>query len=187
MAGSADAPDRWSAGSIVLHWLMAAVIITAMTIGWIAEEMPRSLAKYELFVWHKSFGLLVLMLLLLRVLWRFRRTAPGMPAGHAVWEARAAAVSHGLLYLCMVAMPLSGWVINSAADVPLKWFSLLPVPSIAPADEGLERLAVLVHKSVLWVLLGVLAVHVAAALRHHFLLRDEVLKRMLPRLTREER
>ncbi len=172
--------QRWGAVAVSLHWLMAALILVTMSLGWIAEDMPRSMAQYRMFGWHKSFGLLVLTFAVLRLGWRLRSGSPGSDVLRPVWERRAASISHVLLYVCMFAMPLTGWLLNSAADVPLRWFWLVPVPAIAGASQELEELAVALHSGFLWTLLTLVAIHSVAALRHHFVLHDGVLWRMLP-------
>ncbi len=165
---------------ITLHWVMALAILVTMSLGWIADDMPRSLAQYRMFGWHKSFGLLVLGLAVFRVVFRLRTASPAGDDASGLWERRAARVAHGLLYLCMFAMPLSGWLVNSAADVPFKWFWLVPVPAIAAASPELAEIAETLHAVFLWTLLTLVAVHAIAALRHHFVLRDAVLWRILP-------
>jgi cytochrome b561 len=174
------ARQRWSSTMVALHWLIAIAILATMTLGWIAADMPRSLQQYRMFGWHKSFGLLVLALAVLRLAVRLRCVIPAPAPAMPDWERRAAGVSHVLLYVCMFAMPISGWLINSAADVPFRWFWLVPVPSIAAADPELAEFAESLHNSLLWILLTLIAVHAGAALRHHFWLRDPVLLRMLP-------
>ena len=171
---------RWSTALIVMHWLMVLAILVTMSLGWIADDMPRSLAQYRMFGWHKSFGLLVLALAVLRVVFRLRAATPAGDDASGLWQRRAARVSHGLLYLCMFAMPISGWLINSAADVPLKWFWLVPVPAIAAASPQLAEIAETLHAGILWTLLMLIAIHATAALRHHFVLRDSVLWQILP-------
>ncbi len=180
MGSRRNGAQRWSATVITLHWVMALAILVTMSLGWIAEDMPRSLAQYRMFGWHKSFGLLVLALAVLRVVFRLRAATPAGDDASGLWQRRAARVSHGLLYLCMFAMPISGWLINSAADVPLKWFWLVPVPAIAAASPQLAEIAETLHAGILWTLLMLIAIHATAALRHHFVLRDSVLWQILP-------
>lgn len=172
--------ERWAPSLIGLHWLMALAILLTMSLGWIAEEFPNSPDKVRLFVWHKSFGITVLFLLLLRLASRLRHGAAATGAGVSPFELKAARTVQLLLYLLMALMPLSGWVINSAADFPLNLFGVIPWPALVAPSEELKEMAEAVHKGALWSLLALLALHVGAALRHHFLLGDSVLRGMLP-------
>lgn len=172
--------DRaWGSIARSFHWLVAALILGQFALGWIAGSWPRSPLKVDLFVWHKSLGILVLALVLLRLAWRLFERTPALPAAMPPWERRAAAASHALLYLLMLALPLSGWVINSAANFPLKLFWLVPLPPITAPGKGTQELAEAVHNGLFWAMAALLLLHVAAALRHHFVQRDEVLRRML--------
>jgi cytochrome b561 len=136
--------------------------------------------KLDLFVWHKSLGILLLVLVVLRLAWRLVNPTPTLPAGLPIWEQVGARLSHGLLYLLLFAMPISGWVISSASKVPFKVFWLWSLPALTAPDKALSASAKLVHLGLFWVLGAVLLMHIAAALRHHFLLRNAVLVRMLP-------
>lgn len=170
----------WGAIAKILHWAMAVLILAQFALGWLAVGWRLSPTKLDLFVWHKSIGLLLLALAVVRLGWRLLDRAPPWPAGMLRWERAAARGTHLLLYALMIAMPVSGWVINSAARIPFRAFWLLPVPNIAPADKALEELAKQVHFALFLGLAVALAVHVAAALRHHVVYRDDVLVRMLP-------
>ncbi|MBS0455618.1 MAG: cytochrome b [Proteobacteria bacterium] len=172
---------HWSALAKWLHWLVALLIAVQVVLGWMAASWHLSPTKLELFVWHKSTGMLVLLLVLLRLAWRLTHPAPPLPAGMPRWERLAAHASHYLLYAAMLAMPLSGWVVNSASGVPFSIYWLVPLPAIAPVDRHVTDLASTVHLVLGILLLALVAVHVAAALRHHFSKHDDVLVRMLPR------
>jgi len=170
----------WSGGVKLLHWLVALLIFTQFALGWLAVTWRLSPAKLDFFVWHKSIGMLVLMLVILRLVWRPATPAPPLPAGTPGWERAAAHVSHAMLYVAMLGMPLTGWVINSAAGVPFKIFWRIPLPSITAADKHVADAASLVHFSLGVLLASILLVHIGAALRHHFVRRDNVLIHMLP-------
>jgi len=124
----------------------------------------------------------ILALVLLRLLWRMANTTPALPADTPAWERAGAHASHALLYVLMIAMPLMGWVINSAANVPFSIFWLIPLPAIVAPDKHLAELAALAHLSLFIILAAVLVVHVGAALRHHFIKKNNLLVRMLPTL-----
>ncbi len=171
---------QWGTPAKTFHWLIALLILGMMVLGWVATNYPLSPTKIKLFQWHKSTGLVILALVVLRLIWRLGNRTPGLPAGMSGWQRRAVHLVHGLLYTLMLAMPLSGWVINSAANFPLKLYGWFRVPAIAPADKALQTTAELVHLSLFWLLAILLMLHIAAALRHHYVQRDTVLRRMLP-------
>jgi cytochrome b561 len=176
----------WGPIAKLFHWGVAALIFTQFALGWIAVTYRLSPTKIQLFIWHKSIGVLVLLLVVLRLAWRLMNPSPALPADTTKPEALAARTSHGLLYALMLAMPLSGWVINSAANIPLRVFWWWPLPAIVAPDKALEQLAKQVHLTLFVAIAIVVAVHAAAALRHHFVKRNDVLARMWPwRLKRE--
>lgn len=172
---------HWTALAKWLHWIVAALIAVQLVLGWMAARWRLSPTKLELFVWHKSTGMLVLLLVLIRLVWRLTHPAPPLPADMPRWERAAAAASHFLLYAAMLALPLSGWVVNSAAGVPFSIYWLVPLPSIVAADRHVAGLAATAHMVVGILLVLLLVAHIGAALRHHFVKHDEVLVRMLPR------
>jgi cytochrome b561 len=144
-----------------------------------AEELPDGLEKLQLFTWHKSLGMLVLLLALARIAWKaMNKGLPG-PIGNA-WQRKAAAAGHGLLYLLILAQPLTGWIMSSSANYPVTLFNWFQFPAIVGANHDLHELMEEVHELLFNALLVVAAIHIAAALYHHFLLKDSVLRRMLP-------
>jgi cytochrome b561 len=176
----ANTAQSWGTPAKFFHWTVALLILVQIALGVSAVAWRVSPLKLELFVWHKSIGMLILALMLARLAWRLASPAPALPPDTPVWERYAAHASHGLLYALPIALPLSGWVINSAAAVPFSVFWLVPLPAIVAPDEHLEDLAKLAHFSLLVALCLVLAVHIGAALRHHLIKRNDVLLRMLP-------
>lgn len=170
----------WTAPARFFHWLIAALILLQVGLGLAAVGWPLSPAKLSLFVWHKSVGMLILALVALRLLWRLSHPAPALPADTPAWERGAARASHFLLYVLLLAIPLSGWVIASASGIPFRIFRLIPLPAIAAVDKPTADAAAIVHFWLLVVFVPLLAVHVGAALRHHYVKRNDVLVRMLP-------
>jgi cytochrome b561/polyisoprenoid-binding protein YceI len=169
----------WGAGAKGFHWLLAVLILAQVALGLTAKGWRLSPTKLDLFVWHKSLGILILALVGLRLAWRLANPVPGYPPAMPAWEGIAARFAHFLLYLLMLALPFSGWIIQSASDVPFRIFWQLPLPALVGPSEATTDLAKGVHFW-LFVAIGVvLAGHIGAALRHHFLLRDDVLRRML--------
>jgi cytochrome b561 len=176
----ANTADAWGAPAKFFHWTIALLILVQIALGVAAASWRISPLKLELFVWHKSTGMLILVLMLARLAWRLANPTPALPPGTPRWERYAAHASHGLLYVLAIALPLSGWVINSAAAVPFSVFWLVPLPPIVAPDEHVEDLAKLAHFSLLMALCLVLVVHIGAALRHHLIKRNDILLRMLP-------
>lgn len=170
---------RWGWVSRLLHWLMAVLIAAQWVLGKVGHEMARSPAKLDVLTWHKSLGVLLLLLALLRLAWRLAGRVPLPPAQSSAWKVRAAHIVHGALYALLVAIPLSGWVMVSAKNMPFSVFWLLPWPDIVPPGESLGEAAEEVHEALAVLLLALVLVHVAAALWHHLVLKDDVLRRML--------
>lgn len=175
-----NTPTRWGKVSQGLHWLVAALILIQAALGLVMVDMINSPDKIRLYALHKSIGLTILALAALRLAWRLHAGAPA-PLPGAGWQRTAARISHGLLYALLFALPLSGWLFNSAAGFPLQWFGLFNLPPVAAADPDLRVLARATHEWLFWMLAAVTLVHVAAALHHHLFLGDATLARMLPR------
>lgn len=173
--------ERWGAISQFLHWLIVLLILGMGTVGLLMTQMRNSPDKIQLYVLHKSFGLTVLALITLRLLWRLYAGAPAPVPGTPHWQERIASLTHGALYALVFAMPISGWVVNSAAGFPLRWFNLFNLPAIAGKSESLHDLATEVHEWLFWTLIALATVHAAAAIYHHLFQRDATLARMLPR------
>ena len=171
--------QRWGGIAKAFHWLMALGILGTGVLGLVMHEMDRGMAKLNAFAIHKSIGLTVLALFLLRLLWRVADRRPRDEPMPRLQRIAAHAV-HGMLYLFMLALPLSGWLYNSARGYPLQWFKQFNLPALTGKNEDLAELAIDVHEWLFWTLLIVLAAHVGGALVHHFFVRDNTLLRMLP-------
>ena len=163
-----------------LHWLMALIIIGLIPMGLYMHELPLSPEKLQLYSWHKWAGVTVFVLLLVRVSWRLTHQPPPLPWHMSKIERLAAHAGHLALYLLMLAIPLSGWLMSSAKGVQTVWFGVLPIPDLLAKDKALGESLAEVHETLSWVLVAVLIAHVAAALKHHFIDKDDVLKRMAP-------
>lgn len=170
---------RWGAVAKFLHWIMAIGILGVGVVGLVMDGMQTSMAKITVFALHKSIGLTLLALFLLRLLWRWIDRAPReLPAPR--WQQWAARTVHGVLYVLIAALPLSGWLFNSLHGYPLQWFKLFNLPPLTGKNMQLAPLAQDVHEYLFWLLLLVLVAHVGAALKHHLIDRDDVLRRMWP-------
>jgi len=172
--------ESWGATAKLFHWAMAALIFAQIALGLVAVGWHLSPTKLNLFVWHKSTGMLILALLALRLLWRLSHRAPELPWEMPLWERTGAHLSHFLLYALMIALPLTGWVIASASNVPFRIFWTIPLPAIAAPDKAVSDLFATIHAWLVTLLALVLVAHIGAALRHHYVKRDSVLTRMLP-------
>jgi cytochrome b561 len=170
----------WGTLSKALHWIVVILIISQWFIAQRADDLPNGLAKLQALAWHKSFGMTVLMLALLRLVWRLLNPVPDLTAETKPWERVLAKVSHVLLYALIFALPLTGWLMSSAKNYPVSWFKLFQFPDLVAPSEALFRQMNGLHHLLFNVLVVVALLHVAGALKHHFIDKNDVLKRMLP-------
>ncbi|MDT3708356.1 MAG: cytochrome b [Thiobacillus sp.] len=173
-----SAATRYSIPAIVLHWLVTLLIFVAFPLGVYMHELPPSPTKIELYSYHKWLGITVLMLVAVRVSWRLTHTPPPLPSSVAAWQRQASAGIHGLLYVLMIAIPLSGWLMSSAKGFQTVWFGVLPLPDLVEKNRELGKLLTEVHKILNFALLASVVMHVGAALQHHFIERQPFLQRM---------
>ena len=166
--------------AISLHWLVAIAIVATFSLGLYMQDLPLSPGKLRFYSWHKWAGVTIFLLVLLRILWRLAHRPPAPPAGVPAWQQRAAELVHVLLYVLMVAVPLSGWLMSSAKGVQTVWFGVLPLPDLLGKNKELGDLLAAVHKTLNFSMAGLVLIHTGAALKHHLIDRDEVLARMLP-------
>ncbi len=166
--------------AIGLHWLIALAIAGSFALGLYMHELPLSPQKLKLYSWHKWAGVTIFLFVLLRLTWRLTHRPPALPAGMPGWQRSAAEATHVLLYLLMFAVPLSGWLMSSAKGFQTVWFGVLPLPDLLQKDTDLGDLLQQMHMLLNFTMAGLVAAHAGAALKHHFLDRDEILARMLP-------
>lgn len=175
-----ETPDRYGAVAQILHWVIAALIVTQFVLARMAEPLPLGVHKLALLARHKSVGMTVLMLAIVRLLWRLRHRTPALPASMKSWERLAAKGVHVVFYVLLFAMPLTGWMMSSAKNYAVSWFGLFTWPNlIGKSDSAFEFLKD-THDTLSDVLFAVALLHILAALKHHFWDRDDVLRRMLP-------
>lgn len=163
-----------------LHWLIAALIIGVLALGIYMHDLPLSPEKLQLYSWHKWAGVTIFLLVLVRLAWRATHQPPALPESMPrplQWIAHG---GHLALYLLMIAIPLSGWLMSSAKGFQTVWFGVLPLPDLVAKDKALGDLLRDVHEYLNLALLALLAGHVAAALKHHWVDKDDILVRMLP-------
>jgi cytochrome b561 len=181
---------RYTKTAIVLHWLIAVLIICNVALALSVEAVPKEVVR-PIINLHKSIGITVLGLAIMRLLWRFAHKPPEMPASYKPWERKAAHAAHWLLYLVIFALPLSGWAHDSAWKAaptnPMFLYTLIPFPRMsfimdldADTKEYLHDLLFLIHSSFAYVLYVLLALHIGGALKHQFIDRQAELERMLP-------
>jgi len=175
-----NTPDSYGSVTKGLHWVIALLIIGVLGVGLYMDFLATKVERFELMPWHKSFGITVLALATLRVLWHLSSRPPGFVAGLKDWEMQAARAVHILLYMAMFVMPLSGWLMSSAAGRTTKFFGLFDLPDLIGKDEALRNLLGAVHECSAYALIILIAAHAGAALKHHFIGKDATLRRMLP-------
>ncbi len=171
---------RYSGVAQWLHWIIAVLIVTQFALGWSGTNLPLGLHKLAILARHKSFGMTVLMLAIVRLLWRFANPPPPLPAELSPRERRLAQVVHAALYALLFAMPISGWLMSSAKSYSVSWFGLFTWPNLIPANETTFQALKATHDFLSLLLLALALLHVLAALWHYFILKDHVLSRMLP-------
>lgn len=179
---------RYSAVAILLHWTSALGVLALIGMGLAMSHLDLApMRRFDLYQWHKSVGLTVLALTVLRLAWRLAHRPPPYPAAMPARERRAAGAAHGLLYGLLAALPLTGWAVVSLSPyaIPTVLYGLvswphLPLARLVADRAAAEAAVARVHAVGAWLLGALLVLHIAAALRHHLVLRDDVLRRMLP-------
>lgn len=175
-----NTPNSYGTVAKLLHWLVALSAIILLLVGFFMDDIVDKSLKSQIYNLHKLVGLTVLILMLLRLGWRLINFQPGYPASVPIWEQKLARASHDLLYLALIVMPLSGWIMSTAAGHPPQlgaW--LIHLPGIPP-DTTIKHYAATIHSISAWVIIVAVSLHIAAALKHHFIDKNNVLVRMLP-------
>ena len=175
-----DSRTQWGIVSQSLHWLTAVLIVVMVVLGLIMVDLPLGVRKLELYALHKSVGVVILALTALRLAWRLSGTRPVLLGPSRPYERVLARGVHVSFYIVLLAMPLSGWLMSSAANFSVNVFGLFTLPDLVAPDKRLEETFHAAHYWLSWVLIALLALHVAGALKHHFFLRNDTLRRMIP-------
>jgi len=186
--GLHNTDQRFGSAAMALHWLIALNVIGLLAVGkFMTGEGLDLSTKFQLYQLHKSFGVLVFVLMIARLCWRWTQIIPAYPETMRPWEKTGAHISHWGFYVLLIVMPLTGWALVSAATfkVPTLLFGTIPLPHLTflenTADpKATEEWVQWIHTTLGWVIIGIVVVHVGAALKHHFIDRDTVLTRMLP-------
>jgi cytochrome b561/polyisoprenoid-binding protein YceI len=171
---------RWGLLSQAFHWIVVVLVITQVTLALSAQALPTGMEKLATLARHKSVGITILGLATLRLLWRWMNPVPALPDTLRPYERRLARGTHFALYLLLFAMPLSGWMMSSARGFPVSWFSVIQLPDLVGPSRPLYETLHGVHEFLAYSLGAAVLLHIAGALKHHFVLRDGILRRMLP-------
>lgn len=178
---NAGAAHRYTGTAIALHWLIFLLVAGGFALAVYMVDLPLSPSKLKYFSWHKWIGVTVFMLALARVAWRLAHRPPAFSANFPLWQQRAAGAMHVLLYLLIVVIPVTGWLYSSAAGVPTVYLGVAQLPDLLMKNKALAEQLKFVHVTLNYTLLILVIMHAAAALKHHFFERDDILRRMLPR------
>ncbi|HTS23546.1 MAG TPA: cytochrome b [Casimicrobiaceae bacterium] len=171
---------RYTATAAALHWLIAALVVGMIVLGWSMQSIPKVPVgpRVDAFNLHKSIGLTILLLMVLRSAWRAAHPAPGLPP-MPCWQARTARAVHALLYVCLFIQPLSGYLGSMFSGYPVRIYGYV-LPAWGPKSDALKEAMAVVHLVNSGVLLAAIALHVAGALKHALIDRDGLVRRMWP-------
>lgn len=171
---------HYSSGSKFFHWVIALIVISMLAISFFLEDLPKPYVPTA-FMLHKSFGLTVLFLMILRLIWVSYKGKLPLPASVPVWQRFLSRLVQYSLYFFVILMALSGWIMSVAANKIPYYFGLfhLSLPGVEP-NKNLAELMNESHETIAWILIVLIILHIAGALKHHFIDKDDVLRRMLP-------
>jgi cytochrome b561 len=172
--------ERFGVVAKTFHWLTLVLLVGSFTLAVSMVNLPLSPRKLELYSWHKWVGVTIFLVAILRLAWRFANPVPWPPQTMPTWQQRLARLSHASLYTLLIVMPITGWIMSSALNLPVVYLGIIYIPSPFGVDRALGEAMRVVHLSLAVVLLVLVGIHVLAALYHHFILRDDVMRRMLP-------
>jgi cytochrome b561 len=173
--------DRYTKVAIALHWILALGILLQIGLGLFLGEIPRGSPERSAWVnFHKSTGITLAALILVRLAWRIRHQPPPLPGAMPAWERVAAHGNHALLYVCMIGMPLTGYVASNFSKFGIKVFGFVTLPPWGLDDKRIYAAFNAAHKVLALVFVALIVLHVAAALKHALVERDGILRRMWP-------
>jgi cytochrome b561 len=169
--------SHYTRTAVSLHWAMTGLILAGLFMGWTMTDMAISPQRLRIFNYHKWVGVTVLVLALVRVIWRLTHRPPALPAMPS-WQRRLAKFGHGLLYVLMLAVPVAGWIYSNASGYPVVYLGVVPLPDLVERNKELADAWVQVHGNLAMILAVLIGLHVLAALQHQFIVKDGTLGRM---------
>jgi cytochrome b561 len=170
----------YTAPAIALHWLVFVLVACAWSLGYYTADLPFSPQKLKYISWHKWLGITIFIVVAFRLTWRLRYPPPAFPLTRPLWQSRVAAGVHWTFYGLLFSIPLTGWLFSSAAGVPTVFLGLIQLPDLVGRDKQLATGLRQVHQTLNWTLLVLVCGHALIALKHHFIDRDDIPRRMLP-------
>ncbi len=173
--------DKYSSVSKFLHWLIAAIVILMLSLSFFLGDVPEKYSDTA-YMLHKSLGFSILVLMIFRILWIFHAGKPPLPTAVPFWEKLLSRFVQYSLYILLILMPLSGWIMSTASKYTFYFFKLFPLQlPFVTRNKQLEDLMLQVHNTLAWIIIGLLVLHIVGALKHHFIDKDDVLRSMLPK------
>lgn len=172
--------ERYGVIAQILHWFVVLLVFIQYIIGSIAADLPLGMQRLVLLARHKSVGITIFIIIILRIIWRLINKIPSLPANMPSYQRRLSCITHWSLYLILLCMPIAGWINSSASNITVSWFGIFTLPDLVGPDKHIATIAKETHHILGWILFAVIGLHIFAALYHHFILKDNVLMRMLP-------
>jgi len=172
--------ERYGIITILIHWLSALLVLFMLALGSYMVDLPNGDPKWEWYGLHKAIGIIIISLTLLRILWKLINITPPLPANTKRYESILSHSLHGFLYLLLILIPISGYIDSSAGGYGIHFFGLFDIPLLIDKNKELSDTAGMIHGYLGYALVACIALHLAAALKHHFVLKDNILRRMLP-------
>lgn len=175
-----NSDQHYGVVSMCFHWIMALIIFCVLGLGLYVEDLPLSPQKLQYIGWHKALGIMVLVLVALRLGWKITQIRPALSPALGKYMILAANMGHMALYGCMISLPISGWCMSSAAGFPVSVFGWFTLPALMEPNKQMRHVLADVHEALAYGLIVLIILHVLAALMHHYIHKDTVLRRMLP-------
>lgn len=161
------------------HWTMSIILIGMVCVGFYMTQESLGDGRFKLYDWHKSFGLLILFMAMFRIVWKIGNPAPLFSDKLANWQKLAAQATHWAFYVFMFALPLSGWLMSSAGGHEVRFFNLFTLPALLEPNKALAHQIHEIHEYLAYGLIATFALHIAALIKHEWIDKDPILKKML--------